>query len=222
MTPAELDQQLRLILAQLELVSTAPTQAFNPGGGKTDDSDGAPAGAAKTPADHFRGRLAGVQTGLQRRLDAAEATGDEDQRNAEIAKAHARAHEQRETILTAAQREWKLLTGRDGEIPTQRVAAMDAPGGVDKAIEEEARGKPADDVAAKLGLTVFSVRRRYVEMGLDPVTGEALPTKGDDWRDVARELAGRRLSERQIVMVLKSRGVQASTSQVRRALGRAA
>lgn len=219
MTPAELAQQLRLILAQLELVSTAPTQAFNPGGGKTDDSDGAPAGAAKTPADHFRHRLTGIDTGLQRRLDATEATGDHEQREAEIRKAHRWAHEQRETVLTAAQVEWKLLTGRDGEVPAHRVAAMDDERGVQQAIEEEAPGKPADDVAAKLGLSRFLVRRTYIRLGFDPHDGSRPQIVGPaaDRQRRAREMAERGMTERQIMLAL---GVAKST--VRRDLGRAA
>lgn len=217
MTTAELDRELRTILARLEMVSVAPTQAFNPGGGKTDDGDGAPAGTAHTPADHYRVRLAGVQTGLQRRLDAAEATGDTDQREAEERAAHDIAHEQRETILTDAQREWKHLTGRDGETPRARTADLDSQKGIEDAIRDEAPGKPADDVAAKLGLTVFSVRRRYVEMGLDPTTGEPLPVEGDDLAGRVRDLKAKGLTSRQIAQLLNLH-----QTQVMRYLGRAA
>lgn len=219
MNARELDQQLRLVLAQLELVSTAPTQAFDPGGGKDDTGDGTPAGAAKTPADHFRVRLAGVQTGLQRRLDAAEATGDEDQRADEERKAHEIAHDQREAILSDAQREWRTLTGHDGEAPRARTADLDTEEGIEEAVLDEAPGKAADDVAAKLGLTVFTVRRLYVKAGLDPHDGTLVDAHSPiaERRRRAKQMAERGMSERQIGKLL---GVGKRT--VRKDLGRAA
>lgn len=200
----DLDQQIRLILARLELISTAPTQAFNPGGGRTDAGDSGLAGPTKTPADHFRVRLAGVQTGLRRRLDAAEATGDHEQRAAEERKAHRIAHEQRERILIDAQREWRQLTGRNGEAPEVRITPMDTKEGVQAAAKEDAPGKPSDVIARQFGVTEFTARRWYVKWKLDPEDGSKLTDGPDDaaLTERAQEMARRGMTQKQIGMRL--------------------
>ena len=221
MSPEELDRQLRTVIARLELVSSAATCNYNPDGAGN-DSSGLPVGDRNPPHERYRRRLAGVDRGLQRRLDAAEAEGDHDQRATLERKAHAWRHETRTGILKAAEAELQAMTGRDGKAPNARKAMMDTDAGVTRTIADEAPGVPARVVAERLGLTVFSVRRRYVELGLDPDDGEPLTAHGEDWRRQARALQDRGLSERQIVMVMRSRGVIVSQPTMHRALTRAA
>lgn len=200
-TDAELDRALRTILARLELVSSAPTQRYDASGG---DNDGMIALGATTPCDRYHRRLADIDRGLQRRLDASEATGDFHQRDAEESKAHDWHHSARESVLTDATRELAQLTGRDGSAPERRGGELDTEKGIAKAIEDDAPGKPAEDVAAKLGLSVFIVRRRYAELGLYPVDGTPMTTTETDTGQDAKvaEMKAKGLTSRQIAALL--------------------
>jgi hypothetical protein len=211
--------ELRTTLAQLELVSSAPTCNYNPDGPGSDEST-TDTPTVNPPHLRYKHRLHGVDQGLRRRLDAAEATGDHHQRETEQAKAHDWAHQARRQIHKDAQAELAHITGRTDQPPAKHTAVLDTVDGIDQAVREDAPGKPADDVAAALGLSVFMVRRIYVDEGLDPHDGTVIDPNAPavERQRRARELADRGLSERQIRDLLGWK----STTQVRRALGRAA
>lgn len=200
MTPDELHRALRTVIARLELLSSAPTQRLDRDGGG--DGDGGGIAAITTPADRYRGRLRDIDGGLRRRLDASEATGDTGERRAEQRKAWTWHHNARESVLTDATRELAQLTGRDGEAPERHGGELDTAKGIAKAIAEEAPGKPAEEVAAKLGLSKFIVRRRYAELGLYPVDGTPIVDKSKPSEESllvrARDMKARGLTQKQI------------------------
>lgn len=198
MSDAQLDQQLRTILARLELVSTAPTQRYDASGGDGDSIG--PSGGA-SPVDRYRRRLIDIDQGLQRRIDATEATGDWHERDAEQAKAREWHHDARASVLTDATRELAQLTGRDGHAPERHHGKLDTQKGIEEAISEDAPGKPAEQVASKLGLSVFIVRRRYAELGLYPVDGSAIAAAEPDDESLAtrvKDMKRRGMTQTQI------------------------
>jgi hypothetical protein len=196
---ADLWTQLRIVLAQLELCSSAPTTSYNPDGTASESSADLP--TVNPPHLRYRQRLTGVAQGLQRRLDAAEAEGNHNQRHAEQAKAHDWAHQARVQILKDARAELKHLTGRDGQPPARRTAELDTTTGIEHVIREEAAGKPADTLAAKLNISIFIVRRIYIAEGLDPHDGTPIGD-GNSPRERALQMRDR-FTIRQIALILK-------------------
>jgi hypothetical protein len=171
------EDEMRTILARLDLCSSAPTQSFDSdGGGKSGENPGGkrPPGENGKAGDYYRGRLDGLDVGLQRRLDSAEAIGDfgEAETRAAAGRKARRWHEEKcAEILRAAKSELAQITGRDGEAPQRHIADLDNAEGIADAVADEAPGKPAKRVAEILGLNIFMVGRMYAELGLDPFDG---------------------------------------------------
>lgn len=217
MTSSELDRALRQILAELELIAAGPCARLD-SNTATSDPTGLPTTTGSS-ADGFRRRLQGIDTSFRRRLDATETLGDTNQRDHAAATAWHWRHQARTSVLNAARAEHARLTGRTGTPPQPRTAKLDTDKGLRDIIEQDAAGKPADDLAIKLGVSKFVVRRIYQERGIDPLTGLE-PQKaraGEERRLRAREMADRGMSERQIAFALGC-----DRKQVRRDLGRAA
>ncbi len=170
MNATELDRELRTTIARLELVSCGPTCNYNPDGGGG-SGEGLPTGERHPPHEHYRHRLASIDRGLRRRLDAAEATGDAGQRSTEERDAHQWHHDARVDVLESARATLARLTGRTDEAPERKTAKLDTVAGVEEVVREEAPGKAADDLAAELKVSRFVVRRIYVTEGLDPHDG---------------------------------------------------
>jgi hypothetical protein len=201
MSPEVLTRELRTILARLELVSTAPCCNYNPNGGG--EPTGLPSGDTFPPHEHYRGRLASIDRGLQRRLDASEATGDTEQRDSEERKAHAWHHDARLQVLDAATKTLASLTGRTGEAPERHVGKLDTERGIEEAVKEDAPGVAADDLAARLGVSKFLVRRIYITEGLDPHDGSRRDGASDTERQAkARELSAKGVTQKQIAFSL--------------------
>lgn len=201
MTPAELDKELRTTLARLELVSSAATCNYNPEGGG--ESNGVPVGDRFPPHEVYRRRLAAIDKGLRRRLDASEATGDTEQRDREQRKALRWRHEARCEVLKAAQATLAALTGRTGEAPERHVGKLDTERGIEDAVREDAPGVAADDLAARLGVSKFLVRRIYMTEGLDPHDGTPRDGAADtDGQARARELSAKGVTQKQIAFSL--------------------
>jgi hypothetical protein len=203
---------LETILARLDMCSGAPTPAYNSSGGQSSEDPGGkqPAGDNASPAAPYRRWLARAEQGHALRLTSA--GEDEDA----IERAYAALRSARAAILAAANKELESLTGRDGATPKRLVTKMDRD--IRAVVEEDAPGKPADAMAERFGVSRFTVRRWYVEWQLDPTNGEPLGV-ADGWREMATDMADR-LSERQIVTVLRSRGFAVERASVRRAIGR--
>ena len=202
MTPEVLTRELRTILARLELVSTAGTYRFDMPIGD-DESGGVPPGDPSPPHEVYRRRLANIDRGLQRRLDASEATGDHEQRVSEERKAHAWHHDARLQVLKAATDTLKALTGRTGEAPERHVGKLDSERGIEEAVREDAPNHPADEVAAKLGVSKFLVRRIYITEGLDPHDGTRRDGASDtEGQARARELSAKGVTQKQIAFSL--------------------
>lgn len=191
--------QLRITLAQLELCSSAPTTTYDPNGVAGEPGTDIP--TVNPPHLRYRKRLTGVTRGLQRRLDAAEAEGNHDQRTTEQAKARDWAHHARVQILHDARAELRHLTGRDGQPPARRTAELDTTTGIEHVIRQEAPGKPADTLAANLNISIFIVRRIYIADGLDPHDGTPIGD-GNSPRERAIQMRDR-FTIRQIALVLK-------------------
>ena len=218
---AAVDRGLRVVLAQLELVSTAPTQRLDPGCGSGDDTST----GVWAPHERVRWRLAGVELGLRRRLDATEAIGDAWQRELRRQAAHLWRLEAREAILQAAQDDLEALTGRNGQPPAPRTAQLDEPGALQRMVVEEGEGWPVEDVARRFRLAEAFVRRLRMRAERDPDTGHPLDEGAaqEAQQDMAareercRQLWSEGKTQRQIAMLL---GLH--RTQVRRALGKAA
>ena len=172
LTPAELDKALRTTLARLELCSTTPAVSYTAAEGGGGEGGGIP--RAETAADPFRRRLAGIEAGLQRRLNGAEAIGDEGERARAEREARDWSHDKRGDVLKAATRELANLTGRTDKPPERKGAQADTEAGLREIVEEEAFGKPADQLAAELGVSKFMVRNMYRDAGYFPMDGSRL------------------------------------------------
>lgn len=219
---AAVDRGLRVVLAHLELVSSAPSQRLDTSCGSGGEPDAA---TVWVPHERVRWRLAGVEVGHRRRLDAAEATGDFDQRRAEELAADSWRLVAREGILRDARDELAALTGSNGESPVAHRAELDEPGALQQLIVEEGEGWPPEDVGRRFRLAPAFVRRLRVRAERDPDTGRPIDEGAatEAQKDMAardercRQLASEGKTQRQIAMLLRLH-----RTQVRRALGKAA
>ncbi len=190
---------LETILARLDMVSGAPTPAYNSSGGASSEDPGGklPAGDSTSPAAPFRRRLATAEHGLALRL--ASAGKDE----AAIERAYAALRSARAAILAAASKELEALTGRDGVAPRHHTAELDSAEGIADAVADEAQGKPAKLVAERLGLTVFQVARVYRDLGLDPRDGSPLIAALESPIQRAARYAAEGKTQKQIAALLR-------------------
>lgn len=185
--------ELRTVLARLELCSTASTQAFNADGGHTTENPGGkrPPGVNSTAADWYRWRLRLLDHGRPLRVD-----GDHG----------GKTRDTHDRLLADARRELEQITGRTDRAPQRITVVMDTREGVKTAAEQDAPGKPADQIARQFGVTEFTVRRWYVEWKLDPLDGASLTDRdAEDEADLivrAREMARRGMTQKQIAMRL--------------------
>lgn len=223
MNDQQVRRDLRAVIARLTLVSTAPIAGYNPSGGGDSEHPGGkrPPGSPDTPAARFTGRVHGADTGLRRRLDAAEAQGDYDQREREITLAHTWHLDALKRILQDARDELEHLTGRNDTAPQRRDAELDKPGELDALVLARGEGHPAGDVAVRFGLSEHHVRRIRRRDDRDTDTGQPLDRErvraGEERRRRAREMAEGGMSQRQIAFTLGC-----DPRQVRRDLGKAA
>ncbi len=211
---------LRTVLARLELVSSAPITAYNPGGHAAPGS-GEPPGDNKTAADHYRHRLQDIKHTEQRKHEQALDAHA-------LALARSWAHDQRRRVLRDARDELEQLTGRTDAPPKPRAAVLDDPGKLAELVLTDGEGHPPDVVAVRFRLSEHMVRRiRSRAMNgdepapRDPETGhlvvpEVVPA-GDERRRRARAMAEQGMTERQIAFRLGC-----DRNRVRRDLGRAA
>ncbi len=190
---------LDTILARLDMVSGAPTPAYNSSGGASCEDPGGkvPAGDSASAAAPFRRRLAAAEDAHARRL--ASAGEDEDA----IERAYAAIRSARAAILAAATRELEALTGRDGIAPHHHTAELDSAEGIADAVADEAQGKPAKLVAERLGLTVFQVARVYRDLGLDPRDGSPLIAALESPIQRAARYAAEGKTQKQIAALLR-------------------
>lgn len=195
---------LRTLLARLELCSTAPAAKLDTDGGHSSEHPGGkrPPGTTTTAADWYRYRLHLLDQGRPRRVDDGQG---------------GKVRDTYERLLSDARRELEQITGRTDRAPERRTAPMDTREGVQQAARQDAPGKPADQVARQFGVTEFTVRRWYVEWQLDPLTGEALSDAREDRSAEVARLAAQGMGERSIALAL---GIARGT--VRKALGKAA
>ncbi len=204
MNDATIHTEIRTTIARLELCSTASVQAYNPSGGPSSEHPGGrrPPGVSFTAADWYRHRLACLDAGQPRRIKN---------------ECDVKVRDTYEQLLGDTRDELAAITGRTEKAPERRVGKLDTEQGIDAAVKEDAHGKPAEQVAASLGLSVFIVRRIYVAEGLDPHDGHELSTERQDRELEVARLAEQGMGERQIGLALRlARGT------VRKAMGKAA
>ncbi len=216
---------LRTVLARLELVSSAPITAYNPGGHAAPGS-GEPPGDNRTAADHYRHRLTGIEHTEQRKVEQALDAHA-------LALARSWAHDQRRRVLKAARAELEQLTGRTDAPPKPRAAVLDDPGKLAELVLADGEGHPPDVVAVRFRLSEHMVRRirsRALDddgdpaprdpetghLGVPEVVPEVVPA-GDERRRRAQAMAEQGMTERQIAFRLGC-----DRNRVRRDLGRAA
>ncbi len=216
---------LDTILARLDMVSGAPTLNIDASGGASSENPGGkcPGGESSSPADPFRARLAQLDVDYERKVQQAVDDHALDLADGWWLAQHAR-------IQRAAEAELQALTGRTHEPPSRHEAVLDDPGKLAEMVLTEGEGHPADAVAVRFKLSphmVRRIRRRAVdnngeEQPRDPETGKPLVPEVantiEERNRRARAMADSGMSERQIRLAL---GLN-STTQVRRALGRAA
>jgi len=182
--------EIRTTLARLELCSSASCQAFDPNGGahETEHPGGKrPPGPESTAAEWYRRRLHALDAGHPRRVNN---------------KHDVKVRDSYEHLLSDARSELQAITGRTDTAPRARISQLDTEQGLEHAIREDAPGEPADEVAGRLNVSIFIVRRVYVELGLDPHDG--LPIgDGGSLREQALDMGERRFTVRQISMYLK-------------------
>ena len=190
----DLLREIRTVLARLELCSSAKTQTFNPGGGRsTDEHPGGkrPPGAAFTADEWFRYRLYDLDHGRPRRVPRK--PGD-----------NIKTRDTLELLLRDARAELAALTGRTEKQPRKRAALLDNDKGVEQAVLEDAPNKPAEQIATRLGVSVFLVRRIYITAGLDPHDGTPRDGVTDSEKQAkAREMADKGYTQRGIALVLE-------------------
>jgi hypothetical protein len=189
---SDLHTQIRTTLARLELCSSAATQAFNPGGGRnTDEHPGGKRPPGGYGADSwYRARLTDLDNGHPRRVPRE--PGD----NIKVRDTYQR-------LLNDARAELASITGRNDKAPGRHVAKLDNDQGIQDAVLEDAPGKPAEQVAVKLGVSRFLVRRIYITAGLDPHDGTRRDTATDTAQQArARLMAANGQTQKQIAFSL--------------------
>lgn len=207
MNDADLHREIRTTLARLELCSSAKTQTFNPSGGRSTDEH---PGGKRPPGGYgedgwYRDRLHDLDHGRPRRVPKT--PGD----NVKVRYSYT-------LLLGHARAALETLTGRDGKSPVRHTAQLDTDKGTEDAVLEEAHGKPADQVAIKLDVSRFLVRRIYIAAGLDPHDGTQRDGASDTEQQArAREMAANGQTQKQIAFSLK-----VNQSTVSRWLGRRA
>lgn len=200
-TAATLWTQIRSVLAQLGMVSSAPVARLGSGGGEGEAST-----SVWSPEGRIRFRLDGAGRQLQRKLDASEAIGDMHERQAAVVSAYNWYVQTLEDILRAARDELAQLTGRDGRPPVSRRAQLDEPGELQRMIVEEGEGWPVEDVARRYRIAEAFVRRLRVRGDCEPDFGYPVnPSFGSiaERREKVSEMHGRGITNRQIAQLLK-------------------
>ncbi len=199
LTPA---QRLATILARLDMVAGVGAVNMDSSGGASCENPGGkrPGGEGHSPAEHYRTWHADERRQYERKLEQAL-----DQYARNLAEVWLR--EKVRQIVHAAEAELAELTGRNGENPSKRTGELDSDLGVDKAVREEAPGKPAKWVADHLGLSIFAVNRIYTDMELDTRDGsevaKPVDLADDDLRRRAHALRAQGKTQKQIAMLLK-------------------
>jgi hypothetical protein len=203
LTTGHLDQRMRDILAQLELISHGSTANWSPTGRSRSGSHGRPPGDERPPHIYWRERWERAVR------DDEEWTIEAMLTNCEEVVTH------RRKVITSAQTELDSLRKRP-EVKVQGETGEE----LEKRIVRDGEGEPVDRVALAMRCTPTFVRKARLKAGRSVVTGKApkdAVVEAADQHDRARTLAEDGHTERQIAWLT---GLPKTT--LRRILGRAA
>jgi hypothetical protein len=184
----DLAQQMRSILAQMELLPHGTITNYSPTGGGGGADTKPPTGESRPPHEHWR----------ERWERAVFDDMEEEQREATTITRH------RRRVIDNAQKELDSLRKRP-EIKVQGETEEE----LEKRIIRDGEGEPVDRVALAMRCTPTFVRKARLKAGRSVVTGNApkdAPLDTEDQVEKVRRLKEEGYTERGIRMILKIGG----------------